>query len=155
MVDTKYVQNGARPPRDAEDRRILNAERFERERPLPPYATRANYLLSEILNDSATMTGTTAKDVFDTGAAAIPIVDTAGSVGTGGVGFARSDHVHLHADLRGGTLHALASSLTHGFMSATDKAALDALVLGVLIIENRTSDPASPATGRIWLRTDL
>jgi len=27
--------------------------------------------------------------------------------------------------------------------------------LGGLVIENRTSDPASPATGRIWLRTDL
>lgn len=27
--------------------------------------------------------------------------------------------------------------------------------LGGLVIENRTSDPASPATGQIWLRTDL
>lgn len=26
---------------------------------------------------------------------------------------------------------------------------------GGLIIETRTSDPASPATGQIWLRTDL
>lgn len=25
----------------------------------------------------------------------------------------------------------------------------------LLVIENRTSDPSSPATGRIWLRTDL
>ena len=24
-----------------------------------------------------------------------------------------------------------------------------------VVIENRTSDPSSPATGRIWLRTDL
>ena len=24
-----------------------------------------------------------------------------------------------------------------------------------LIIENRTSDPAGPATGQVWLRTDL
>jgi len=24
-----------------------------------------------------------------------------------------------------------------------------------LVIENRTSDPASPASGRLWLRTDL
>jgi hypothetical protein len=27
--------------------------------------------------------------------------------------------------------------------------------LGGLIIENRTTDPANPATGQIWLRTDL
>ena len=27
--------------------------------------------------------------------------------------------------------------------------------VGGLVIENRTSDPASPATGQIWLRTDL
>ncbi len=26
---------------------------------------------------------------------------------------------------------------------------------GPLVIENRTSDPSTPATGRIWLRTDL
>lgn len=27
--------------------------------------------------------------------------------------------------------------------------------LNTLVIENRTSDPESPATGQIWLRTDL
>lgn len=27
--------------------------------------------------------------------------------------------------------------------------------IGGLVIENRTSDPATPATGQIWLRTDL
>jgi hypothetical protein len=27
--------------------------------------------------------------------------------------------------------------------------------VGGLVIENRTSDPPSPATGQIWLRTDL
>jgi len=25
----------------------------------------------------------------------------------------------------------------------------------LLVIENRTSDPSSPTTGRLWLRTDL
>jgi hypothetical protein len=27
--------------------------------------------------------------------------------------------------------------------------------LSSLVIEDRTNDPPSPATGRIWLRTDL
>lgn len=29
------------------------------------------------------------------------------------------------------------------------------MTVSTLAIENRTSDPGSPATGRIWLRTDL
>ncbi len=42
----------------------------------------------------------------------------------------REDHVHAHGDLPGGSLHAIATIATAGFMSATDKAALDALVAG-------------------------
>ena len=120
---------------------------------LPP-PPRGSYLLSEIVNDSG-MTGATAKDVFDAGATPEGVSDAGGSAGTVATGFALADHVHDHGDLRGGSLHALASAATHGFMDKADKAALDALVAGTLIIENRTSDPASPVSGQIWLRTDL
>jgi hypothetical protein len=40
-----------------------------------------------------------------------------------------------------------------GLMSAADKTKLD--TGAGFVIENRTSDPGSPATGQIWLRTDI
>lgn len=40
-------------------------------------------------------------------------------------GFALYDHVHAHGNQTSPTLHALATSLAHGFMSSTDKALLD------------------------------
>jgi hypothetical protein len=40
---------------------------------------------------------------------------------------ARADHVHAHGDQMGGTLHAVATQSTAGFMSAADKAKLDSL----------------------------
>jgi hypothetical protein len=43
------------------------------------------------------------------------------------------------------TLHVNGTVTANGIIKA----------LGGLVIENRTSDPASPATGQIWLRTDL
>ena len=39
--------------------------------------------------------------------------------------------------------------------AAVEDADAFAAAAGTLIIENRTSDPGSPETGRIWLRTDL
>src|SRR6185369_1870741 len=53
-------------------------------------------------------------------------------VGSGGNSFfaSRADHVHAHGNLPGGTLHDLATPLVAGFMSALDKAQLDALVAG-------------------------
>jgi len=41
--------------------------------------------------------------------------------------FARSDHVHNHGDLAGGSLHSAATPLVAGFMSAADKTLLDSL----------------------------
>jgi len=38
---------------------------------------------------------------------------------------ARADHVHEHGDQAGGTLHALATDVQHGFLSATDKSWLN------------------------------
>jgi hypothetical protein len=39
----------------------------------------------------------------------------------------KSDHVHAHGDQTVGSLHAIASTATNGFMSASDKSKLDAL----------------------------
>ncbi|HYV99698.1 MAG TPA: hypothetical protein VE967_19720 [Gemmatimonadaceae bacterium] len=62
------------------------------------------------------------------GNSAMPV----GVVGSGGNSFfaSRADHVHAHGNLPGGTLHDLATPLVAGFMSALDKAQLDALVAG-------------------------
>jgi hypothetical protein len=61
-------------------------------------------------------------------------VETAAPVNVGsanGAGSAstlsRSDHVHAHGDQAGGTLHAVATTSTAGFMSAADKTKLDGL----------------------------
>lgn len=51
-------------------------------------------------------------------------IGTANSIGVQNA-FARSDHVHNHGNLPGGSLHAVATQLTAGFMSAADKTALD------------------------------
>lgn len=40
----------------------------------------------------------------------------------------RSDHVHAHGNRGGGSLHAVATSSVEGFMSASDKTNLDALI---------------------------
>lgn len=42
----------------------------------------------------------------------------------------RADHVHAHGDQPGGTLHALATDTTPGFMSAQDKIRLDQVQVG-------------------------
>jgi len=58
-----------------------------------------------------------------------PNIAAASSAGASPL-LSRSDHTHGHGDQAGGTLHAVATPLVAGFMSATDKAALDALVAG-------------------------
>jgi len=52
-------------------------------------------------------------------------IGTANSAGAAS-GFALYDHVHAHGNQTSPTLHALATSLAHGFMSSTDKAKVDA-----------------------------
>lgn len=54
------------------------------------------------------------------------ITDALGSAGVAGTA-SRSDHTHGHGDRGGGTLHALATTLVAGFMSAADKTKLDGL----------------------------
>jgi hypothetical protein len=58
------------------------------------------------------------------------VSDVAGSAGSAGTA-SRSDHTHFHGNLAGGSLHALASTLSAGFMSAADKLKLDSFDLGV------------------------
>ena len=129
MVDPRRRPVGTLGVLDAATTRaLIEAQRKAEEQQTPTVPPRGSYLLSEITNDSATMTGTTAKDVFDAGVSPPDITDSAADPGTGAVGFARADHVHAHPALRGGDAHALASTLTHGFMSKGDKAALDSLV---------------------------
>ena len=58
------------------------------------------------------------------------LTGTPSSIGTTNqIGFAnalsRQDHIHAHGNLAGGLLHATASSISPGFMSAADKAKLD------------------------------
>jgi len=58
---------------------------------------------------------------------------TVSAVGAGNVNgtantAARSDHVHAHGNLGGGTLHAVATTMANGFMSSGDKSALTSLI---------------------------
>ena len=68
-----------------------------------------------------------------------------------GADFSRSDHVHAHGNQAGGTLHSLATSGAHGFMSLSDKAKVDAYMPGKLTLS--TSSPASPAVNDLWIDT--
>lgn len=59
----------------------------------------------------------------------VDITDTTNSLGTSSE-VARGNHVHAHGDRGGGTLHAVATTLVAGFMSAVDKAKLDGIATG-------------------------
>lgn len=52
---------------------------------------------------------------------------TAAATGSESVGYARADHAHRHGQQQGGNQHQEATAATAGFMSAVDKATLDAL----------------------------
>lgn len=57
-------------------------------------------------------------------AAAVDLTDSTSGEG-GASSLSRSDHTHSHGARAGGTLHAVATTTTAGFMSSTDKAKLD------------------------------
>jgi len=59
-------------------------------------------------------------------AAAIELTDSTNAEGTA-TSLARSDHTHAHGVRGGGTLHAVATGGSAGFMSAADKTKLDSL----------------------------
>lgn len=82
----------------------------------------------------------------DISTAAVVTIGTANAEGTATT-LARSDHVHNHGNQAGGTLHAVATSSVAGFMSATDKTNLDALVTGAAqLIAHTESDAAASTT---------
>ena len=68
--------------------------------------------------------------------------------------FARRDHIHDHGNQPGGTLHALATQSTSGFMSAADKTLLDTITTDdvdegseLYFTEQRARDSISAGTG--------
>lgn len=60
-------------------------------------------------------------------------ISTANAEGTSDLA-ARSDHVHEHGNLGGGSLHAAATQSIAGFMSASDKEKLDSISIAYLKI---------------------
>lgn len=66
--------------------------------------------------------------------------------------FASAAHAHAAADITSGTI--ATARLGSGTADSTTYLRGDQ-TYSSLIIENRTSDPGAPASGQLWLRTDL
>jgi hypothetical protein len=64
--------------------------------------------------------------VISGGATPNGLSSTSGSIGAAST-VSRSDHIHPHGNLTGGTLHSNATTSTAGFLSSTDKTKLDGL----------------------------
>jgi hypothetical protein len=71
------------------------------------------------------------------------VTSTTGNTGAAATA-ARSDHTHGHGDLTGGTLHAVASPSTPGFVSAADKTKLDGIATGATNTPLVTGNQSSP-----------
>lgn len=91
------------------------------------------------------------------GQSAAQAFPSAASAAWGGITGTLSSQTDLQSALDGkaATVHTHVIADVTGLQSALNakQATLDGTVS--LVIENRTSDPGTPATGRIWLRTDL
>jgi hypothetical protein len=70
---------------------------------------------------------------------------------------ARSDHVHAHGDQAGGSLHDVATDLVAGFMSAADKAKLDAISTAKIYANTvlATSFSGNPKKASVTFTTPL
>ncbi len=75
-----------------------------------------------------------------------PNVAATSSVGTA-TAAARSDHAHGHGNHAGGTLHALATASTPGFLSDTDKSKLDGIAAGATATPLSGTAPPNVAAG--------
>ena len=64
-------------------------------------------------------------------------IGTVSQIGTSS-NYARQDHIHSHGDQLGGTLHATASTITAGFMSAADKVILNNITSSTQSLTNKT-----------------
>lgn len=76
-------------------------------------------------------------------AAAIEVTDSTNAEGTSAL-LSRSDHTHAHGARGGGTLHAVATTATAGFMSAADKTKLDGLAATTTTTGTVTTTDATP-----------
>lgn len=92
-----------------------------------------------------------------------PSILTIGTSGTPGIGSdaARADHVHevVHGNLLGGSLHAIATTTSSGFMSSADKLKLDMLSPGTggassggwsVYVWNESPDGARNGSNRVF-----
>jgi len=79
------------------------------------------------------------------------VISTNGDVGVGLVNPLAK--VHIQAYESGKELLYVSTSATVGYYSIS-VSSLGITNINNLVIENRTSDPANPVTGQIWLRTD-
>lgn len=70
-------------------------------------------------------------------------------------GFARADHQHAHGSLAGGSLHSNATTLSAGFMSAADKAALDSLTTTTQTLSTAFSNQVISLVGETGDYNDL
>lgn len=83
-----------------------------------------------LIPDQSNATGTSsdlarADHIHNIPSGAVVQIGTANFNGAA-LSFALADHIHSHGAQTNTTLHALATSIAHGFMSSTDKAKLDA-----------------------------
>jgi hypothetical protein len=81
------------------------------------------------------------------------ITDSTNTLGTVNKA-AKEDHTHSHGNRGGGSLHAVATPLSDGFLSATDKAALDALEMGNVTVPVRNETGSVLLKGRAVYVTD-
>lgn len=82
-------------------------------------------------------------------ASAIEITDSTNDEGDS-TSLARANHVHAHGARGGGTLHAVATGSTAGFLSASDKTKLDSIAVPISIANGGTN-----ATSAADARTNL
>lgn len=97
-------------------------------------------------------------DGIASGATATPLSSTTPEdVGSAAVGAAttaaRADHVHAHGDQAGGSLHAAATTVDAGFMSAADKSKLDGVAAGATATPLASTLPAAVGTAAVGVAT--
>lgn len=89
-------------------------------------------------------------------ATAVELTDSTNAEGAS-TSFARADHTHAHGNRGGGSLHSAVTTSVNGFMSASDKTKLDALVFGFLSYSNsanQTTTQTNTAFTAVTLDTD-
>lgn len=96
----------------------------------------------------ATFDGATGKLIQDSGTT---LSDISSALG----GKSNTGHVHAGTDITSGTVAAARLPTLDAITAPVAAVNFAQQQATSLVIENRTSDPVSPVTGQIWLRTDL